>query len=280
MPVQTSDVRDLDVVDGITEREFGDIVRAGRPVVIRGAIDHWPALREWTLGYLKERAGRRTVPIEFYPDGSWYGQWTTVPMRFDRYLDLLESPGEPEMCYLAQAKVDDYLPELVDDIPVPRVLDGLNGIGAGVFLGRDSITALHYHSRDEALLCQIGGHKEVTLFEPADYRHLHYANPLSYRFNFSRIDFSDAPERRYPGLREARGYRCVVQRGEALFIPLFWSHVTRNLGLSTSVTFFWPSAGDTWSPLRLALRSRFGFWFRSRVSGRIVGGVERLFGYR
>jgi Cupin-like domain len=36
-----------------------------RPVVIRGAMQHWPALQQWhNFNYLKFKAGFRTVPVE------------------------------------------------------------------------------------------------------------------------------------------------------------------------------------------------------------------------
>lgn len=269
---------DVPRIDKPSRDEFQQIVRARQPVVVRGATDQWPALREWTLDHLKQKAGHRVVPIEFYPEGSWYSPWTTVRMSLRRYIEILQSDGDPEMCYLAQAKVDDYLPELVDDVPAPEVLTGIDGVGAGVFLGRDSVTALHYHSRDEALLCQISGQKKVVLYGPEDYDNLSYSRPLSYRYNFSTIDFSDSPEARHPRLRRARPYEVTVEAGDALFIPLFWSHVTENRGLSASVTFFW-RASHAWSPLPMALRARGGFAFRSQVSERVMGRMEKLLGY-
>lgn len=274
MPILSLDVPRIDKP---TREEFLQIVRSRQPVVVRGATDQWPALREWTLDYLAETAGHRIVPIEFYPEGTWYSSWTTVRMSLRRYIDVLKSPGEPEMCYLAQAKVDDYLPELAGDIPTPEILAGQD-VGAGIFLGRDSITALHYHSRDEALLCQISGAKKVVLYAPEDYENLSYSRPFSYRYNFSTIDFSDSPEDKHPKLRRARPYEVTVEAGDALFIPLFWSHVTENRGLSASVTFFW-RASNAWSPLRMAARARSGFAFRSQVSERVMGRVEKILGY-
>lgn len=275
MPIVSLDVPRIDKP---TREEFDEIVRSRRPVIVRGATEQWPALREWTLDHLKHTAGHRVVPIEFYPAGTWYSSWTTVRMTLRRYIEILQSEGDPEMCYLAQAKVDDYLPELAEDIPVPDVLGGYEGIGAGIFLGRDSITAMHYHSRDEALLCQISGEKHVTLYGPEDYENLSYTRPFSYRYNFSAIDFSDSPETKHPKLNRARPYEVTVEAGDALFIPLFWHHHTENRGLSASVTFFW-RASNAWDPLPMALRARSGFAFRSQVSERVMAGMEKLLGY-
>jgi hypothetical protein len=270
---------DVPIVTNPSVAEFAEIVRRGRPVVVRGATDEWPALQRWSLDYLRTVAGHRVVPIEFYPEGSYYGSWTTVKMTLRRYLEVVESTGAAELCYLAQAKVDDYLPELVDDLPVPAIVSALAEPGTGIFVGRDSVTSMHYHSRDEALLCQISGEKRVRLYAPADFDNLYYARPTSYRYNFSRIDFSDEPERRYPRLRRATPYEVTVVAGDALFIPLYWSHITQNQGLSISATMFWRSVDNVWDPLPLALRARFGFWFRSQVGARVMAGVEKALGY-
>ena len=44
-------------------------VAANKPCVIRGAVDHWPALRKWTPEYLKEAAGDVQVTVDFTPNG-------------------------------------------------------------------------------------------------------------------------------------------------------------------------------------------------------------------
>lgn len=269
---------DLPVIDAPGSEAFSEIVAAGSPVVLRGAIDDWPARELWSLDRLAERAGHRMVPVEFYGEGSWFGPWQTVQMTFSRYLAVVRSPGDAEMCYLAQTKLDDYLPELVDDVRVPGALSGQHGLGAAFFLGNQSITALHYHSRDEALLCMISGRKEVTLYSPEDFEHLDYHRWPTYRFNFSRIDFLDDLQSAHPGLLKAQPYRVVLEPGDALFIPLFWSHWTRNLDIGTSLTYFWP-AENRWSPAGLAVRSRLGNLFRDRVSQPVMDTVERIFGF-
>lgn len=269
---------DVPVVESPSPEQFRAIVRGHRPAVLRGLIAEWPALREWDLDTLAQRAGHRPVPVEFYPDGSWYSTWTTVTMSFRRYIEMLQSPGPAEMCYVAQVRVDEALPELVDDVPVPDVLLGVD-VGAGVFLGRDSVTALHYHSRDEALLCQIGGRKRVMLYHPDDLRHLSLERATSYRFNFSKIDFGADDADDHPDAGRAVPHECVLSSGDALYIPLYWGHMTVNEDLSSSVTFFWRAEHGLWSPARLALRSRFAFWFRSTIAERVLAGVRRLFGY-
>ena len=40
-----------------------------RPVVLKGGIDHWPALKRWTPEYLREKVGHAEVEIQYGRDG-------------------------------------------------------------------------------------------------------------------------------------------------------------------------------------------------------------------
>jgi hypothetical protein len=252
-----------------------DLERGGRPVLVDGATDGWDAPHRWTVEHLRRTVGDRRVPVEFYPSGSYYGPWTEGSLRLDRYLSLLQAPGEPERCYLAQVPLVDLLPELAGDVRVPRFLEAAPRLGLAFFLGRDTVTALHFHSREQALLCQVAGEKRVTLFPPTDVPALRYEPWYSYRFNFSRIDFSAGDAAVPP---EARPVRCTVRAGEALFIPLYWGHLVEGPGLTTSVTFFWSPTTTRWSSPRLRLRAVAGGLARERVIGPLMAGLERRVG--
>ena len=49
-----------------------DFVRASRPVILRGVISDWPAMRKWSLEYFKHEYGDRELPIIQEKDGSHY----------------------------------------------------------------------------------------------------------------------------------------------------------------------------------------------------------------
>src|SRR5690242_19874487 len=80
---------------------YRQLEQDGVPVVISGAQEDWTAPGRWTAEYLREVAGDVVAPVEFYPSGSFFDQWTRVDLRLRRYLDLI-SGSEPELCYLAQ----------------------------------------------------------------------------------------------------------------------------------------------------------------------------------
>ncbi|GAA3140723.1 TfuA-like protein [Nonomuraea roseoviolacea] len=262
--------------------EFGgvrDLERERRPVLVEGALDGWPALERWNPAYFRERTGRTRVPVEFYPSGSYYGGWVQAPLRMDRYLDILTSPGEAERCYLAQVPLLDLLPELADDLSVPGCLAGAPEMGLAMFLGRDTVTALHYHSSQQALLCQVSGAKEVLLFPPGDHRHLDHHPWYSYRFNFSRIDFSAVSAGPDSPLSRTRPLRCTVRAGEALYIPLYWGHLVEGPGTTSSVTFFWkPTAGRPWWPPAMRLRAAVSGAVRRRFVSPFSEAFNRRFG--
>ncbi|MEU8109883.1 TfuA-like protein [Nonomuraea muscovyensis] len=266
--------RHADDIGGVRELE-----RARRPVLVEGALDRWPALERWSPGYLREKVGRTRVPVEFYPSGSYYGSWVQAPLRMDRYLDILTSQGEAERCYLAQVPLLDLLPELAEDLSVPGCLAGAPELGLALFVGRDTVTALHYHSNEQALLCQVSGAKDVLLFPPSDHRYLNHHPWYSYRFNFSRIDFSAVPAGPNSPLRHTTPLRVTVRAGEALYIPLYWGHLVEGPGTTSSVTFFWrPTAGRTWWPPAMRLRAAAGGAVRRRLVSPVSEAFSRRFG--
>lgn len=91
-----------------------------KPVVIRDAVSYWPAFneRKWTLEYLKNVAGSRTVPVELgskYTEDSWSQRLMTVREFIERHVEGSSS----ELGYLAQHQLFDQIPELKRDISIP-----------------------------------------------------------------------------------------------------------------------------------------------------------------
>jgi hypothetical protein len=77
---------------------FADYVRRGRPVVITGATDDWPA-RRWSAEYFKRTYGDRLLPVAPIRDGNVvYGAEFGVryeQIRFGEWLDGLLSGSPP-----------------------------------------------------------------------------------------------------------------------------------------------------------------------------------------
>ncbi|CAN7991978.1 unnamed protein product [Ixodes pacificus] len=93
------------------------------PVIITKGMDYWPALstRPWSIRYLLEKVGGRTVPIELgskYTDEAWSQKLMTVSAFVDTYI-LKEQVAQKAIGYLAQHQIFDQMPELRDDICIP-----------------------------------------------------------------------------------------------------------------------------------------------------------------
>src|SRR5262245_5232222 len=99
-------------IESVTERRsHADYVKAGRPVVIKGALASWKALSTWSLDYLRALVGEVRVPVEisatrFFPplhtDPGYEFSQNSVEMTVAEYIDkaILGAP-RPEKYYAA-----------------------------------------------------------------------------------------------------------------------------------------------------------------------------------
>lgn len=172
----------------------------GGPLVIKGALEHWPAMgeRPWrSRGYLMRRTfgGRRLVPVEVgrsYTDEGWGQRILTFGNFMDEYLmgkghehgDVEERDDEgahgAKIGYLAQHDLFAQIPSLRNDICIPDYCyttpptplarrcqtPQLSEPLLNAWLGpAGTVSPLHtdpYHN----ILCQTVGRKYVRLYSP------------------------------------------------------------------------------------------------------------------
>ncbi|BDA45517.1 Lysine-specific demethylase 8 [Coccomyxa sp. Obi] len=222
----------------------------GKPCVITGAMQHWPALERWQKPeYLKEVAGLRTVPVELgdhYLQDGW-GQSLMPLGEFIRQHVLLtgatqgnEGLVEARRGYLAQHPLFEQIPELARDILEPEYCSLGEGEMQSVnawFGPPGTVTPLH-HDPHHNLLAQVVGAKYVRLYPPS-------ATPRMYPFeeglttNSSQVDL-DAPDlARFPGFEGLPFLDTTLLEGQMLYIPPKWWHYVRSVSISFSVSFWW-----------------------------------------
>ncbi|GLI66311.1 hypothetical protein VaNZ11_010086, partial [Volvox africanus] len=152
-----------------------------QPVVVTGAMEHWPAMTRWgNLSYLEHAAGCRTVPVEvgqhYLADG-WGQQLMTLRDFLHRYLlPGLQTPPQPQQeqqaqprGYLAQHPLFDQIPSLQRDIVQPDYCSlGQEGEVRAVnaWLGPAGTTTPLHTDPLHNLLAQVVGRKYVRLYAP------------------------------------------------------------------------------------------------------------------
>ena len=239
--------------EGLSSDEFLERYYAvGRPVILVGELDHWPALTRWTPDYLKDKVGSALVE---------YQGGRTANARFEMEKDLhrREGPfdafieniqqGSGNDTYLTaynSARNRQALAPLVADMGLlpkflnsePPASEGMMWIGPA-----GTVTSLH-HDLTNNFIAQLMGRKRLKLLPASEvgrvYNHQHV---------FSQIADLEDPSldaARYPRLPGSRVYDVELAPGEILFVPLAWWHQVKSVDFSVTVTytnFLWPNDG-------------------------------------
>ena len=163
----------------------------------------------------------------------------TIDLNLSEAIRLLKTPHNERKfhAYVRYFPLDE-LPETRDSVPRPR---GLKIEQANLWLGDGAMTSdVHYDGFDN-LLIQVGGRKEVLLWDPFDGRLLDYRtfHERQYAFDRSTNNFlghyatgrfveNHAAHKAFAHGEPKPTMRCTVAPGDALFIPALWSHAVRS----------------------------------------------------
>lgn len=261
-PLYDVECADLRADELSTEQFAKNFFRKDVPVVLRDIATQWPAFDKWhDLGNLSATHGHRVVPVErvrrfanhsgkmreefrtlkevFHAmeqdvsNVSVNGKATTTQGRTN------EQAEDEESVYLAQHPLFDYIPELQNDVHIPRFVEA-GGKGANVdlinlWMGTSgSGSKLHFDSADN-ILVQVVGRKTVILIDPL------YSSSLDVRPavpNISPIHpLKSEPE--HPNfLKTVRGCTIQLNAGDGLFIPAKHWHWVQADTCSMSVNFW------------------------------------------
>lgn len=81
-----------------------DFYTTNRPVVIKGAMDDWPAMRKWSPAYFKERFGDRVVEVQMRRNASQRYEIESNQHRqqisLGEYVDLISAGGATNDYYM------------------------------------------------------------------------------------------------------------------------------------------------------------------------------------
>ena len=236
-----------------------DVLDAAEPVVLRGLIRDWPAVRECSAsipaaaGYLSKFWTNRPVTA-YVGKASINGRFSYnedfTGFNFDRgkaplkqILDkLAESEREDRLAtiYVGSTPVDGWLPGFRTDndvaLPVPDPL-------VSFWLGSQTRISAHFDFPDN-LACVVAGARRFTLLPPDQIGNL-YVGPLDPTPSgqaISLVDFNDPDLTRYPRFRDAlsEARSAVLHPGDAIRIPsMWWHHIESLRRFNLLVNYWW-----------------------------------------
>lgn len=254
------DLPKVAVRDAMDVAAFGsEVMAAEQPVVIKGLIDHWPALAagrqsaQGLISYLKAMDRGAPAPVMEAPFATG-GQYTYAPglseftfskrqSGISETLDRIAAAmGQAEAPFIAiqMLPLDSHLPDFVRSNSAPLLPPQ---VPPRLWIGGPLKTQTH-NDRDHNLACVIAGRRRFVLFPPEQVANL-YVGPLDAPPPLSLVD-PEAPDfERFPKFREALGAASVawLEPGDCLFMPKYWwHHVTSLEPFNAMVNYWW---GDT-----------------------------------
>lgn len=167
---------------------FQDYLFRSKPLIIENAVKDWPAMRKWTMEYLRQQYGEKEIHIKLTPDGIFEGVesaklWTdyredwipakvkaqllypdtvvvrpaTSELKFSNFLDFIASGNRTFSAYLEYSSIPYYMPKLQQDIfELPFVEGSLEIRHLNMWLSDgNTLGKLHFDPFDN-FLCQVG----------------------------------------------------------------------------------------------------------------------------
>nr|XP_060642409.1 bifunctional peptidase and arginyl-hydroxylase JMJD5 [Anolis sagrei ordinatus] len=213
-----------------------------KPLVLEGIVSHWSCMKKWSVAYLRQVAGSRTVPVELgsrYTDQEWSQALMTVGEFIDRYV---ENEFPDRTGYLAQHQLFEQIPELKADIGVPDYCCLGKGdeddITVNAWFGPAGTVSPLHHDPQHNFLVQVMGQKYIRLYSPQQSERL-YPHEGHLLHNTSQVDVEDPDLETFPQFQAAAFQEGLLGPGQVLFIPAGHWHYVRALDTSFSVSFWW-----------------------------------------
>jgi hypothetical protein len=215
----------VDRVATISRKDFSDSYFTPlKPLIIEDLAKSWPALKKWTPEFFKDQHGDKQVKL--YDEGfveagdSYMSQAKFIPLR--EFIDAVITTSQDLRMFLYNIKSE--IPELVDDVVFPDLVDGLSKQFIFMFFGcKGSVTQMHFDiDMSHVFHTAIFGRKTISLFPFEQEKNLH-RYPFTCR---SYVDVHQPDFQQYPRLKGLQGYQVVLEPGETLFIPSgYWHHL-------------------------------------------------------
>ena len=244
---------------GLTRERFVREVVAGcQPIVLRGLVDDWPAVRaaqespRALMSYLAGFDAGARIEV-FFGDraiaGKYYYGEGLEGFNFERrvmgFSDALQTivaaidAPDGKSVYAGSAPCMECLPGFAPDNPMPLLAPETP---PRIWLGTTSNVSSHYDTFDN-LACVIAGGRRFTLYAPELIGRL-YVGPIDRTMAGPPVSLaasSSQDDARFPLFRDVRdqAWVCELGPGDALYLPKLWWHQVESLAVFNGLVNYW-----------------------------------------
>jgi len=227
------------------EQIVRDWVQKRRPVLLKDAAAHWPAVQKWGFEFFDKHYGDEMVGIGRETiDRDAEGTSFEIDVEGLSIRDFVRRVGAGEDVYLKFNPILERFPELYRDLDYeqlgqwsggdikPQASDNEFYMG-----GANTRTHLHTELSDIFHVC-IRGRKRWVLYPPEEWPLL-YPIPARTSFVASEVNVLDPDFGPHPLARYARGWEAVIEPGDVLYLPAYMWHAVENPEPAISVNLLW-----------------------------------------
>lgn len=254
-----------------------DWVSPNRPVLIKHAVKHWPALKLWTWDYLREKFGNKLITVAVTPNGladAVYEGHFVMPheeqMTLAEFLDILNDKTEKKGIFYIQKQNSNLTEEFSELLPdVDSHIDWASDAfgkavdAANFWMGDErAVTSMH-KDHYENIYCVVSGYKDFILHPPTDLPWIPYGEYPPAKFKkvdegkYDVFPLEDEPKVpwiavdplnpdlvNYPNYAKVCKYQCRVHAGDALYLPSLWFHHVRQSHGCIAVNYWYDMEYD------------------------------------
>ncbi|UNZ00011.1 cupin-like domain-containing protein [Zhouia spongiae] len=234
-------LKEIPRVKTISKEDFiENYLKPQKPVVIEQLTSDWEAYDKWSLQYMAEVAGDKTVPL--YDDRPVdYKDGFNEPharMKMAEYVNLLQK--EPTNYRIFLYNLMKEVPQLQKDFQWPDIgLRLVKQLPMLFFGGENSRVFMHFDiDYSNILHFHFHGKKRCVILPPDQSKYL-YKIPHAL-ISREDIDFDHPDYDKWPALKHAEGYVADLKHGEMLYMPEGYWHYMKYLtpGFSMSLRAF------------------------------------------
>jgi len=239
--------KELTVIQGaVSAKEFSNLLKEGKPVLLKGAIKDWKACKTWDLSYFKELPNDKLFVVK----GADLIDGETTKMKLKEYVSHLEKfiegkSGKDRPPYLHDVGMFNIIPELVNDVSSEYIKEYLPKFYhknwwkyVQFFMSvKGHVTPLHFDTlMTHNLFFQVKGTKRFTLI-PWNQKDACYMK----KWRWSEVDPNNPDFKRFEKYADVAPVVVDVEGGDILLMPTGTLHHVESTSFCISFNIDWHS---------------------------------------